>query len=90
MVWLSIPDQLSFKMCHFITYYCKQACVQYIDFSVLQTSESVTRFIATQGPLPQTSEDFWEMIVQYRCPAIIMLTGLVDENNVSYLIFLNS
>ncbi|KAL8482629.1 hypothetical protein ACS0TY_028698 [Phlomoides rotata] len=53
----------------------------YINASFIMTSENVTRFIATQGPLPQTSEDFWEMIVQYRCPAIIMLTGLVDDNN---------
>ncbi|KAL6564643.1 tyrosine protein phosphatase 1 [Orobanche minor] len=45
------------------------------------SSGSVSRFIATQGPLPHTSEDFWEMIVQYRCPAIVMLTGLVDHNN---------
>lgn len=53
----------------------------YINASFVSTSENVSRFIATQGPLPHTSEDFWEMIIQYHCPAIIMLTGLVDHNN---------
>jgi len=38
----------------------------------------VSQFVATQGPLPHTYEDFWEMIIQYHCPAIIMLTRLVD------------
>ncbi|CAA0827842.1 Protein-tyrosine-phosphatase PTP1 [Striga hermonthica] len=45
-------------------------------------SEGVSRFIATQGPLPQTSEDFWEMIIQYHCPAIVMLTRLVDDGHI--------
>ncbi|XP_075479930.1 protein-tyrosine-phosphatase PTP1-like isoform X2 [Primulina tabacum] len=51
----------------------------YINASFVRTSESVSGFIATQGPLPHTYEDFWEMIIQYRCPVIIMLTRLVDN-----------
>ncbi|XP_017237701.1 protein-tyrosine-phosphatase PTP1 isoform X1 [Daucus carota subsp. sativus] len=53
----------------------------YINASLIttSTSESVSRFIATQGPLPHTYEDFWEMVLQYRCPAIVMLTRLVDN-----------
>ncbi|KAL2467546.1 Protein-tyrosine-phosphatase PTP1 [Forsythia ovata] len=51
----------------------------YINASFVMTSESVSRFIATQGPLPHTFEDFWEMIIQYRCPVIVMLTRLVDN-----------
>ncbi|XP_073121868.1 protein-tyrosine-phosphatase PTP1-like [Henckelia pumila] len=54
---------------------------KYINASFIMTSESVPRFIATQGPLSQTSEDFWEMILQYRCPAIVMLTRLVENQN---------
>ncbi|KVI03422.1 protein-tyrosine-phosphatase PTP1-like [Cynara cardunculus var. scolymus] len=45
-------------------------------------SESVSRFIATQGPIPQTFDDFWEMVLQKRCPAIVMLTRLVDPPKV--------
>ncbi|KAK1309982.1 Protein-tyrosine-phosphatase PTP1 [Acorus calamus] len=48
----------------------------YINASFIAAgpSENVSQFIATQGPLPNTFEDFWEMVIQYRCPAIVMLT----------------
>ncbi|KAK9919918.1 hypothetical protein M0R45_028492 [Rubus argutus] len=45
----------------------------YINASFITTTSS--RFIATQGPLPNTYEDFWEMVIQYRCPVVIMLTS---------------
>lgn len=51
----------------------------YINASLIKTSTvNVTQFIATQGPLPETFEDFWKMIYQQHCPVIIMLT-LVDS-----------
>ncbi|KAL2925749.1 Protein-tyrosine-phosphatase PTP1 [Bienertia sinuspersici] len=52
----------------------------YINASFIKTpAERAAQFIATQGPLPHTYEDFWEMVLQYRCPAIVMLTRLVDN-----------
>lgn len=51
----------------------------YINASLISISEHISRFIATQGPLPNTFEDFWEMVIQNRCPAIVMLTRLVDN-----------
>uniref|UniRef100_A0A0A0K405 Tyrosine-protein phosphatase domain-containing protein n=1 Tax=Cucumis sativus TaxID=3659 RepID=A0A0A0K405_CUCSA len=53
----------------------------YINASFISTSssKSLSKFIATQGPLPHTYEDFWEMVFQYKCPAILMLTRLVDN-----------
>ncbi|XP_057973317.1 protein-tyrosine-phosphatase PTP1 [Malania oleifera] len=54
----------------------------YINASFITTSsdESISRFIATQGPLPHTFEDFWEMVIQYHCPVVVMLTRLVDSS----------
>ncbi|XP_068659022.1 LOW QUALITY PROTEIN: protein-tyrosine-phosphatase PTP1 [Aristolochia californica] len=56
----------------------------YINASLIKTISggNVSQFIATQGPLPNTFEDFWEMIIQYHCPVIVMLTRLVDNYKV--------
>lgn len=59
---------------------CKDAD-GYVNASLIKasSSESVSEFIATQGPLQRTTEDFWEMVVQQHCPVIVMLTRLVDN-----------
>ncbi|KAK7279739.1 hypothetical protein RJT34_24796 [Clitoria ternatea] len=59
----------------------RPAALGYINASIISTSSpgNVSQFIATQGPLPHTYEDFWEMVIQYHCPAIVMLTRLVDN-----------
>ncbi|XP_026454947.1 protein-tyrosine-phosphatase PTP1-like isoform X2 [Papaver somniferum] len=51
----------------------------YINASFLEVSscESNPRIIAAQGPLRHTCEDFWEMVIQYHCPLIVMLTQLM-------------
>ncbi|XP_021760463.1 protein-tyrosine-phosphatase PTP1-like isoform X1 [Chenopodium quinoa] len=51
----------------------------YINASFVKSSaEHAPQFIATQGPLPSTFSDFWEMVLQYRCPVIVMLTRLFE------------
>lgn len=64
----------------------RPSAMGYINASIIKAeanpSESVSRFIATQGPLPETFEDFWEMVLQNHCPAVVMLTKLVDHNRI--------
>lgn len=49
------------------------------SFISIPSSGNISRFIATQGPLPETFEDFWKMIIQHHCPVIIMLTLLDNQ-----------
>nr|CAI5859650.1 unnamed protein product [Callosobruchus analis] len=37
------------------------------------------RYIATQGPLPNTVDDFWQMILEQDCDLIVMLTTLSER-----------
>ncbi|XP_057426518.1 protein-tyrosine-phosphatase PTP1-like [Lotus japonicus] len=60
----------------------RPAALRYINASFVSTSSPgvlASQLIATQGPLQHTYEDFWEMVIQYHCPAIVMLTRLVDN-----------
>ncbi|XWS24857.1 hypothetical protein CRYUN_Cryun27aG0020900 [Craigia yunnanensis] len=59
----------------------RPAAKGYINASFISTSssEDISQFIATQGPLQHTYEDFWEMVIQCHCPVIVMLTRLVDN-----------
>lgn len=46
---------------------------------VINGTDVVNRYIATQGPLQSTTDDFWEMIFQEKSTLIIMLTTLVER-----------
>lgn len=39
-------------------------------------------FIATQGPLAHTVEDFWRMVWEWRCHTIVMLTEVQEREQV--------
>jgi protein tyrosine phosphatase/rhodanese-related sulfurtransferase len=47
----------------------------YINASHIQASRSNKRYIATQGPLPATFEDFWSVIWEQDVRVIVMLTA---------------
>lgn len=40
----------------------------------------MVRYIATQGPMDNTVDDFWQMILEQNCKLIVMLTTLKEGN----------
>lgn len=42
----------------------------------------VNRYIAAQGPLPNTTGDFWEMVWSQQCTLVVMLTTKVERGRV--------
>lgn len=42
----------------------------------------INRYIAAQGPLPNTTADFWTMVWQQQCTLVIMLTTQVERGRV--------
>lgn len=53
----------------------------YINASYITARGTPIRYIATQGPLPDTFNDFWHVVWDKRIPVIVMLTA-VDEGGV--------
>ena len=49
-----------------------------IHVSSPQGYRAKNAYIATQGPVPETIEDFWQMVWEQKTPIIVMLTR-VDE-----------
>jgi len=47
-----------------------------------QGFSSKREFIAAQGPLPSTRDDFWRMVWEYNCRAILMLTKCVEVGRI--------
>ena len=54
----------------------------YINANYINSSRGDKIFIAAQGPLPQTRENFWRMVVQEKVNLIVMLTGLKENGKI--------
>lgn len=50
----------------------------YVNMHISGT-DVTNRYIATQGPLQSTTEDFWQMILEESCTHIIMLTPILEK-----------
>jgi protein tyrosine phosphatase len=51
----------------------------YINANKIDYPSLNTCYIASQGPLPQTIDQFWRMIYQENVKIIVMVTGLVEK-----------
>ena len=50
--------------------------------SDLQGYKHSREYIATQGPLPETRNDFWKMVLQQKSPIVVMLTQCNERRRV--------
>ncbi|KFQ92013.1 Receptor-type tyrosine-protein phosphatase epsilon, partial [Nipponia nippon] len=56
-----------------------QEYTDYINASFIDGYRQKDYFIATQGPLPHTVEDFWRMVWEWKCHTIVMLTEVQER-----------
>lgn len=54
----------------------------YINANYIPGYRSPKEYIATQGPLPETRNDFWKMVLQQKSPIIVMLTQCNERRRV--------
>ncbi|XP_068610969.1 receptor-type tyrosine-protein phosphatase H-like [Brachionichthys hirsutus] len=55
------------------------ATSDYINASYIPGSNSKREYIATQGPLPNTVDDFWRMIWEQSVTGIVMVTNCIEK-----------
>ncbi|GAA6083455.1 protein tyrosine phosphatase receptor type Eb isoform X1, partial [Tachysurus ichikawai] len=56
-----------------------QEFTDYINASFIDGYRQKDYFIATQGPLGHTVQDFWRMVWEWKCHSIVMLTELKER-----------
>lgn len=52
---------------------------KYINASPINVRDKKNLFISTQGPTPNTIEDFWTMVEDYDCNVVVMLCKLFED-----------
>ena len=60
---------------------CGLSSGMYLECFLYQQSYDRTRnFIATQGPLPNTIDDFWRMVWENNTNVIVMITNVYEKH----------
>uniref|UniRef100_A0A8C4IDY9 Protein-tyrosine-phosphatase n=1 Tax=Dicentrarchus labrax TaxID=13489 RepID=A0A8C4IDY9_DICLA len=54
----------------------------YINANYIPGYKHTKEYIATQGPLPETRNDFWKMVLQQKSPIVVMLTQCNERRRV--------
>uniref|UniRef100_A0A3Q2PCA0 Protein tyrosine phosphatase receptor type O n=1 Tax=Fundulus heteroclitus TaxID=8078 RepID=A0A3Q2PCA0_FUNHE len=54
----------------------------YINANFIPGYRHSNEYIATQGPLPETRNDFWKMVLQQKSPIVVMLTQCNERRRV--------
>lgn len=57
----------------------------YINANFIDSYQTCKAYIATQGPIAKTVEDFWRMVWELNSNIVVMLTKLTERNRVSLL-----
>ena len=55
---------------------------RYINASPINIGNKNNYFISTQGPKPETIEDFWTMVYEYNSNVIVMLCNVMEGNSI--------
>ena len=55
------------------------------QYNAMQGYHEKRAFIIAQSPMENTVRDFWKMIVDYKVSAIVMLCGLEESREVSWI-----
>ncbi|XP_028989981.1 receptor-type tyrosine-protein phosphatase epsilon isoform X4 [Betta splendens] len=56
-----------------------QEFTDYVNASFIDGYRQKDYYIATQGPLPHTVDDFWRMVWEWKCHSIVMLTEVQER-----------
>nr|XP_055049169.1 receptor-type tyrosine-protein phosphatase beta-like isoform X1 [Misgurnus anguillicaudatus] len=65
-----------------LSYVDEDSCSDYVNASYIPGNNFRREYIATQGPLPGTKDDFWKMVWEQNVHNIVMLTQCVEKGRV--------